>query len=69
MRRYLDRLFPGQGVGRRCAVEWPPKSPDLTPLDFYLWGRCEGQGVLGENTKCGPPKDACARIAADVFNF
>uniref|UniRef100_A0AAR2JP33 Transposase Tc1-like domain-containing protein n=4 Tax=Pygocentrus nattereri TaxID=42514 RepID=A0AAR2JP33_PYGNA len=19
-------------------VEWPPRSPDLTPLDFYLWG-------------------------------
>jgi hypothetical protein len=19
-------------------VSWPPRSPDLTPLDFYLWG-------------------------------
>ena len=23
--------------------EWPPHSPDLNPLDFYLWGRLEGQ--------------------------
>ena len=20
------------------AVAWPPRSPDLTPLDYYLWG-------------------------------
>ena len=19
-------------------VEWPPRSPDLTPCDFFLWG-------------------------------
>lgn len=19
-------------------VSWPPRSPDLTPLDFFLWG-------------------------------
>ena len=21
-----------------CVYEWPPHSPDLTPLDFCLWG-------------------------------
>ena len=21
-----------------CPVAWPAKSPDLTPLDFFLWG-------------------------------
>ncbi|KYN06954.1 hypothetical protein ALC62_02077, partial [Cyphomyrmex costatus] len=25
-------------IGRRGAIEWPPRSPDLTPLDFFLWG-------------------------------
>jgi len=20
------------------TINWPPRSPDLTPLDFYLWG-------------------------------
>lgn len=23
------------------AAEWPPYSPDLNPLDYYLWGRME----------------------------
>jgi len=25
-------------MGQRGAVQFPPRSPDLTPLDFYLWG-------------------------------
>jgi hypothetical protein len=24
-------------------VEWPARSPDLTPLDFYLWGHLKAQ--------------------------
>ena len=37
IRLYLDRTLPVRGVGRRGAVEYPPRSPDLSPLDFYLW--------------------------------
>ena len=22
----------------RCPTTWPPRSPDLNPLDFYFWG-------------------------------
>jgi len=25
-------------IGRRGDVEYPPRSPDLTPLDFFFWG-------------------------------
>lgn len=25
-------------IGRGGPVAWPPRSPDLTPLDFFLWG-------------------------------
>ena len=35
---WLDTQFPGHWIGRRVPVEWPPRSPDLTPLDYYLWG-------------------------------
>ncbi|XP_075710450.1 uncharacterized protein LOC142743511 isoform X2 [Rhinoderma darwinii] len=38
VRAFLDEQFPGKWIGRRGPVEWPPRSPDLTPLDFYLWG-------------------------------
>jgi hypothetical protein len=38
VRAYLDDTLPGRRIGRRGAIEYPPRSPDLTPLDFYLWG-------------------------------
>ncbi|PNF37781.1 hypothetical protein B7P43_G10765 [Cryptotermes secundus] len=38
VRAYLDDTVPGRWIGRRGATEYPPRSPDLTPLDFYLWG-------------------------------
>ena len=25
-------------ISRRVDVVWPPRSCDLTPLDYYLWG-------------------------------
>jgi len=28
----------GNWIGRRGTFEFPPRLPDLTPLDFYLWG-------------------------------
>jgi hypothetical protein len=24
--------------GRDGPMPWPPRSPDITPLDFFLWG-------------------------------
>ena len=38
VREWLDEHFPGRWFGRRGPVEWPARSPDLTPLDFFLWG-------------------------------
>lgn len=38
VRNYLDQIFPDRWIGRRGAIEWPARSPDLTPLDFFLWG-------------------------------
>lgn len=25
-------------LGRSGPIAWPPKSPHLTPLDYFLWG-------------------------------
>jgi hypothetical protein len=38
-RATLDRLFPHRWLGIRGPVPFPPRSPDLTVLDYYLWGR------------------------------
>jgi hypothetical protein len=36
--KYLRTRFPGLWIGRPAPITWPPHSPDLTPLDFFLWG-------------------------------
>lgn len=38
VKEYLNQLFPERWIGRGGPQQWPARSPDLTPLDFYLWG-------------------------------
>jgi hypothetical protein len=38
VRQWLDKKFPQRWLGRRGPIDWPPRSPDLTPPDFFLWG-------------------------------
>lgn len=30
--------FPDWWIGRDGPINWPPRSPDISPLDFFLWG-------------------------------
>ena len=34
----LRTVFEDRIISRRAEVVWPPRSCDLTPLDYYLWG-------------------------------
>ncbi|XP_015437903.1 PREDICTED: uncharacterized protein LOC107193042 [Dufourea novaeangliae] len=38
VRAYLDNTFQDRCIGRGGPVAWPPRSPDMTPLNFFLWG-------------------------------
>lgn len=40
VRQYLSTRYPNRWIGRGndAPVKWPPRSPDLTPCDFFLWG-------------------------------
>ena len=42
MRDWLNNNLADRWIGRGGPndrnITWPPRSPDLTPLDFYLWG-------------------------------
>ncbi|CAK9813904.1 Transposable element Tc3 transposase [Anthophora plagiata] len=34
----LRTVFENRIISRNADVNWPPRSCDLTPLDFFLWG-------------------------------
>lgn len=35
---FLNRHFPDRVISTNGTVAWPARSPDLSPLDFFLWG-------------------------------
>ena len=37
----LRPVFEDRIISRRADVLWPPRSCNLTPLDYYLWGAVE----------------------------
>ena len=38
VREWLTEFFSQRIIALNQPVEWPPRSPDLTPCDFFLWG-------------------------------
>ncbi|KAL4123158.1 hypothetical protein QTP88_015381 [Uroleucon formosanum] len=38
VRQYLNDQFGNNWMGTNGSIPWPARSPDLTPLDFFLWG-------------------------------
>ena len=43
VKAYLNNKRPNNWIGRGGPVAWPPRSPDLTPCDFFLWGHIKSQ--------------------------
>lgn len=40
---YLNAEFHDRWIGNLGPVRWPARSPDLTPLDFFVWGHLKNQ--------------------------
>lgn len=38
VQEFLNQTFEQRWIGRGGPTRWPPRSPDLTPIDFFLWG-------------------------------
>lgn len=38
VRTHLDHAYRSRWIGRLGPILWPPRSPDLNPLDFFYWG-------------------------------
>jgi len=57
----LNESFPNPWLGRGGPVAWPPRSPDLTPLDYYLWSHIK---TLVYETKVDSREELRRRIFA-----
>lgn len=43
IKAFLDDKFPQKWMGEGSQVEYPSSSPDLSPLNFFLWGHLKSQ--------------------------
>ena len=59
VRTYLNRKFPNKWIGRGGSIDWPPRSPGLTPMDYFLWGYVKN---LVFNTPPTTPENMQERI-------
>jgi len=72
VRQYLNTVLPGRWIGRASGNDqslllWPPRFPDITTCDFFLWGYFKDRVFV-------PPlprdlADLKARIIAAVKNI
>ncbi|GBL85682.1 hypothetical protein AVEN_193139-1 [Araneus ventricosus] len=72
MRQYLVEEFGEQIIGYGSFQEWPPRSSDLTPMNFFLWG------YLKQQVYATPPPtlqdlqrritDACANVTPAMLH-
>ncbi|GFX26543.1 uncharacterized protein TNCV_4535551 [Trichonephila clavipes] len=56
-----DRL-----ISRFGPVNWPPRSCDLTPLDYFLWGYVKSLVYADKPQTLGYLEDNIRRVIADI---
>ena len=54
----LQNIFPGRLISRFGDVPWPPRSPDLSSCDFFLWGYLKGRFYTHKPRNLNELKDA-----------
>ena len=63
VRSWLNNKFPDRWIGRGGPISWAPRSPYLTPLDFFLWGHVKTNVY---KTKVQDIDDLKARITQEI---
>ncbi|GFT78570.1 uncharacterized protein TNCV_4491551 [Trichonephila clavipes] len=53
-------------VSRHCRYPWPPRSPDLTPADFWLWGYLKSCVYLSGPLSLSELQDAIHREVSSI---
>lgn len=66
VRNYLNDTFPQKWIGRRGTIEWPARSPDLNPLDFFLWGYLKSRVYINKPESLDELK---LRIETEIRNI
>ncbi|GFT42092.1 transposable element Tc3 transposase [Trichonephila clavipes] len=62
----LKDTFGDRLISRFGPVTWPPRSCDLTPLDYFLWGYVKSLVCADKPQTLGHLEDNIRRVIADI---
>lgn len=66
VRSWLTGTFGNQWIGRFGPQPWPARSPDLTPLDFFLWGYVKDKVFVTECNTAAEMRDRIINVFATL---
>ncbi|GFT00935.1 transposable element Tcb2 transposase [Trichonephila clavipes] len=65
--RFIERhVFGDRLISRFGPVNWPPRSCDLTPLDYFLWGYVKSLVYVDKPQTLDHLEDNIGRVIADI---
>lgn len=71
VQQYLDQTYGERWIGINGPIQWPPKSPDLSPLDFFLWGTLKNKVYRTPSNSLEHLKEkirsACEELSRDML--
>lgn len=65
----LMETFGERIISRNGPVNWPPRSCDLTPLDFFLWGYVKSLVYADKPTTIQHLENNIVRVIGDIRPF
>ncbi|GFU62878.1 ADAM 17-like protease [Trichonephila clavipes] len=65
-RATIDLSFGDRLISRFGPVNWPPRSCDLTPLDYFLWGYVKSLVYADKPQTLDHLEDNIRRVIADI---
>ncbi|GFT88639.1 hypothetical protein TNCV_905271 [Trichonephila clavipes] len=64
--RFIENTFGDRLISRFRPVNWPPRSCDLTPLDYFLWGYVKSLVYADKPQTLDHLEDNIRRVIADI---
>lgn len=62
----LQEKFRGRIISHNSDVRWPPRSCDLTPLDYFLWGYLKSKVYVNRPATIQQLKDEISRNINEI---
>lgn len=66
VRSFLNENYANRWIGRERPVGWPARSPDLTPLDYFLWGAMKQKAYTSTVNTEADLKDRIVQCALEI---